>query len=318
MPASRKHDPSIPSWIDQEKLPKGAYWNGRDGYWYTLIRKPRARRVRIASGNATLWDLAEALGSPLVSNEATLAKLMHDFSRSDKFKRLAISTQEGYRYSSLAVQRFPIGPNRHFSDTKVDEVTTLSLQRMVDDIATTHRSKANLVKRYLSTAFVWGINHGLAKSNPVAYVISAKPHQGIDDGVVFAVRNVPKTKPIGTHRLKWIADNLGNWIFEAREIIVKSVRLGEQLTADAGIYFLIADGAICYVGQASCIRTRVGEHASNGVKFDSVAAIRGVPKWAMDEIEQCYIARLNPPLNLERSRFGQLYEIEGIERYISP
>jgi hypothetical protein len=317
MAPPRKHNPEIPSWIDQGKLPVGAYWNRRDRYWYTLIRKPKMVRIRLANADATLWEINEALALPTTLRDATLSKLMHDFSRSDKFRRLAISTQQGYAYCSTVVQRFSIGLDRHFSDMLVADVTTVSIQRMVDAIAATHRSKANLVKRYLSTTFVWGIHHGVASSNPAFDVKAVRPNDDLDSGVIFAVPNVPAIKPNGMHRIRWISDNIGAWMFDASQILEKSIHRIERITADGGIYFLTYAGCVCYVGKASCIRTRVGEHRSKGVPFDRVAAIRGIPKWAMDEVEQCYIARLNPALNVERSRFGQLHEIPGIDRYVS-
>lgn len=314
MPPKRKNNPAIPSWIDQSKLPVGCYWNTRDSYWYTLSRDKKRTRTKIAGHDATMWELNEAMALP--TGDVTLAKLMRDFARSDKFKRLAFSTQKGYVYCEAAVQQFQIGINRYFADAPLSDVTTASIQCMVNAIAATHRAKANYIKRYLSTAFVWGINHGMALSNPAFDVNAAKPHDGLDDGVVLAVLDVPTTKPSGAHRIRWIASNLGSWMFNTSQIVEKSVARGERITADGGIYFLISGGRVCYVGKSSCIRSRVGNHKDDGIAFDRVAAIRGIPKWAMDEVEQCYIARLNPSLNMERSRVGQLHEIEGVERHL--
>jgi hypothetical protein len=317
MPAPRKHDPTIPSWIDQAKIPTGAYWNRRDGYWYTIVREPTPKRMRIADGTATLWDLDEFFGKPGGSNQATLDRLMHSFSRSEKYKRLAPATQSSYGYSRLAIQKFISDHGRHFSDFQICEVTTSSIQRMVDRMAVVHRSKANLVKRYLSTLFAWGINQGLASSNPAREVVPAKSDKHLDVGVVSAVQDAPRIRPQGKHRIKWISDHNKEWMFNSSVIVEKSVKYSGAVTGDGGIYFLILGEKICYVGQSFCINTRVREHAKKGLAFDRVAAIRGVPKWAMDEVEQCYIAALNPPLNIERSRFGQMHDIRGIGNYIS-
>lgn len=314
MPPKRQHNPAIPSWIDQSKLPVGCYWNTRDSYWYTLSRDKKRTRTRIAGRDATMWELNEAMAFP--TGDVTLAKLMRDFARSDKFKHLAFSTQKGYAYCEAAVQQFQIGLDLHFADARVSDVTTASIQRMVDAIAATHRAKANYIKRYLSTAFVWGINHDMASGNPAFDVSAAKPNDALDAGVVLAVLDAPTTRPSGAHRIRWIASKLESWMFNTSQIVEKSIARGERITSDGGIYFLISAGHVCYVGKSSCIRSRVGNHKDDGVAFDRVAAIRGIPKWAMDEVEQCYIARLNPSLNVERSRVGQLHEIQGIERYL--
>jgi hypothetical protein len=262
-----------------------------------------------------MWEINEAMSRP--SGTVTLAKVMRDFARSDKFKRLAFSTQKGYAYCEEVVHGFGIGDGKGFADTPVDSLTTAAIQRMVNEIGKTQRSKANLIKRYLSTALVWGINHGACSTNPAFNVKAIAPSDDLDAGVALTVSIATDSRPIGANRIRWIAENLPSWMLSEQQIYERSVSRDERVTGDRGIYFLLSQGRVCYVGKSSCIRSRVANHIDRGVSFDRVSAIRGLPEWAMDEVEQCYIARLDPALNLERSRFGQLYEIPGIEQHLA-
>lgn len=61
MPRHRRHDLTIPSHIDQKKLPVGVYWNRRDHYWYTILREPKPHRRRIAGPDALMSELNKAV-----------------------------------------------------------------------------------------------------------------------------------------------------------------------------------------------------------------------------------------------------------------
>lgn len=66
----------------------------------------------------------------------------------------------------------------------------------------------------------------------------------------------------------------------------------------AGVYALIWQGKVVYVGQAICVGRRVEQHSRN-IVFDRVFA-RFCPKEDLDVLEQEWIERLNPRLNRVR------------------
>lgn len=65
---------------------------------------------------------------------------------------------------------------------------------------------------------------------------------------------------------------------------------------ESGVYFLIRDHVITYIGQTTCVLRRILKHSVNGKVFDSFAFIPA-PLDQMAELEQVYIALLLPPEN---------------------
>jgi len=63
-----------------------------------------------------------------------------------------------------------------------------------------------------------------------------------------------------------------------------------------GIYFLIKNGQVSYVGQSTNILIRLKSHASMGVDFDEYRFI-ACPKSHLNRMERRYIVEFNPPLN---------------------
>lgn len=64
-----------------------------------------------------------------------------------------------------------------------------------------------------------------------------------------------------------------------------------------GIYFLLSQEVVVYVGQAKSIRARVGTHIMEGLKeFDSVAFVPCKPE-KLYELERRYIEKLMPKYN---------------------
>jgi hypothetical protein len=68
-----------------------------------------------------------------------------------------------------------------------------------------------------------------------------------------------------------------------------------------GVYFLIADGAIVYVGRSIKMASRIQAHRAAGVRFDSFYCLR-MPVELVERAEAAYIARFAPPLNRARPR----------------
>lgn len=74
------------------------------------------------------------------------------------------------------------------------------------------------------------------------------------------------------------------------------------IPAEPGVYFLIKDGQIVYVGKSMIPIRRIGDHARDKI-FDSISFI---PCCAdeLDSLEQDYIRALKPTYNLSRPKFN--------------
>ena len=75
------------------------------------------------------------------------------------------------------------------------------------------------------------------------------------------------------------------------ETIVEAAKPWQRFT---GVYFLIANKTIVYVGQSVNVYARLGSHGNK--KFDSFAVIT-CPEEHLDMLESLYIHLLNPVLN---------------------
>lgn len=67
----------------------------------------------------------------------------------------------------------------------------------------------------------------------------------------------------------------------------------------AGIYFLVNDGRIVYVGQSKNIGRRIEDHGEAGKIFSGVTWFQA-PPFFLDDIEAYYIDRIGPELNVRR------------------
>jgi predicted GIY-YIG superfamily endonuclease len=68
----------------------------------------------------------------------------------------------------------------------------------------------------------------------------------------------------------------------------------------SGIYFLCQDNKVVYIGQSKDVTTRVNGHVGSK-EFDSVTAML-VPEELLDEVEQYWIKRVKPELNVRYLR----------------
>lgn len=64
----------------------------------------------------------------------------------------------------------------------------------------------------------------------------------------------------------------------------------------SGVYFLISNGEVCYVGQSVDVLHRLARHRREGRVFDSFNVIT-CDREAMDELESLYISAFMPPNN---------------------
>lgn len=177
MSRRRKPDPSIPAFVDQRKLPVGCYWNRRDRYWYAL---PCGKRKWLGGPDAMLSDLHAAMETLHGVDRGSLDYMLGKFEASAQFRALAEGTQDDYRYCRGVLQGFKTKLGIPFADLRRSAITPPAVQRLVDKLAEDHPTKANHVKRYLSSAYSWarlrmGINENPAKG--VAQAKERKAHR---------------------------------------------------------------------------------------------------------------------------------------------
>lgn len=181
----RKHNPTIPKHIDQERLPKGLYWDkSGSGRWYVLEPDPDGGRPRartVATASARLSDLHAIIEQRNGSNaRGTIGYLMQEFVESLEYRELSKDTQEDYSYCADVARNFKTKMGCTLDALQVDLLTTATLQRVIETIAKGKPeskpnakdavpplpSKANHLLRYLRRLFKWGIRMGHCKTNP--------------------------------------------------------------------------------------------------------------------------------------------------------
>lgn len=171
MSRRRKPDPTIPTFIDQRKLPTGCYWNRRDRYWYAL---PGGKRKRLAGPDAQLSELHAAMETLHGIDRGALDYMLAKFEASPQFTALGARTREDYRYCRAALRAFRTRLGLPFSELRRSAITPPVVQRLVDAIGKNHPAKANHVARYLSAAYHWaGLRLGV-RDNPAKGVEQAK------------------------------------------------------------------------------------------------------------------------------------------------
>jgi hypothetical protein len=172
MPPKRKHDPSIPTHIDQRHIPTGIYWNRRDRYWFamTMVAGKRKRSARLAGPDAMLSELVREAELSRGIDTRKLDYMLEAFTLSLDYRKLAKATQDDYGYCRLALQRFGTKKGYTFAHLETAKITKPLIRLLIDAIAEKTPSKANHVKRYLSVAFAWGSERGYCVGNPAAKV----------------------------------------------------------------------------------------------------------------------------------------------------
>lgn len=110
-------------------------------------------------------------------------------------------------------------------------------------------------------------------------------------------RSVPKSRRQSVQLMK---------LLSSEDIISRS----ELVSMSSGVYFLIKDGIVVYVGQSIDVFARLATHRRDK-KFDRVTIIWCPPEILL-KLEAKYIARLRPELN--RSGYNNRYAIkEGVD-----
>jgi hypothetical protein len=83
---------------------------------------------------------------------------------------------------------------------------------------------------------------------------------------------------------------------------------------DSGVYFLVWDDQLAYVGRSRHIVKRLHEHRAEGRPFQKVAAITGLSDAGMQEVEDAYCRVFSPPWNAMATN-GYLFTI-GLQKQL--
>ncbi len=127
----------------------------------------------------------------------------------------------------------------------------------------------------------------VAKSKRLSRIKSALAETG-NAAPKTDAKNAVDLKTAGKHL---IADRF----VDAADILTMS----QQYKKLCGVYFLICDGSVVYVGQSVDIQSRLGSHA-NSIPFGSYYYIE-CDNTQLDLLESIYIHLLNPVLNSQHS-----------------
>lgn len=185
----RKHNPHIPTHIDQAALPAAVYFDQRNaGVWYTLHydETGKQRRRNIAPADVTLAELHQIMEESSGVDRGTLRYVCQQFHDSDRYKRLSSKTHDDYCYSRDVLLNIPTKLGKPLGDLTVKKFTSALVQRIVDRLADEGTpSKAAHALRYLRRVLQWGRNRGFLDVNPA---------QGIEAPVERKQRRLPTHK----------------------------------------------------------------------------------------------------------------------------
>lgn len=103
---------------------------------------------------------------------------------------------------------------------------------------------------------------------------------------------------------RWAKANLYRFLFPLSVIVEGQVKYeyrgGDRYPLGSGIYFLMMDDLIGYVGRATDIGRRLEAHYKNPSKpFTHYWCIQGVPAAGLDRVENMYLEWLRPPMNFK-------------------
>lgn len=161
----RQYDPTIPSHIDQQKLPARAYWDRRDRVWYTHIEDgEKLRRRRLAGPDVTLADLHRLIEQLATPNLGSIEWLHGEFQKTDLWqKELSPATQRDYAACLKAIQKIRTRLRLSFAELQVDRLRRPDLQQLIDKIGSDRPAMAAHVRAYLGRLFAWGMQRGKIK-----------------------------------------------------------------------------------------------------------------------------------------------------------
>jgi len=98
------------------------------------------------------------------------------------------------------------------------------------------------------------------------------------------------------------------------------VAVSEPYKIMCGVYFLVSNDRVVYVGQSVNIPARVAQHKTSGKTFDRVAFVECEKEW-LNVLESLYIHVLRPLLNGDSNTKGlkaSPLSMQDMLRYIGP
>lgn len=101
----------------------------------------------------------------------------------------------------------------------------------------------------------------------------------------------------------WLRANASRFHFTDQQIIdaARPDFIGDNIAEYmkcCGLYFLIENNEICYVGQSTNIETRIDQHRKSGMTFDFLTWFE-TPELFRKAIEAYYIQRIKPRKNTD-------------------
>lgn len=111
---------------------------------------------------------------------------------------------------------------------------------------------------------------------------------------------------------RWAGKDVGELVFK-NGVFKTDNKIEMKIYNDPGVYFLIYEDEIVYIGSSRCVSARVGAHVSRGeMEFDRVFLFLCKDYLYMERV---FIGKYNPKYN-ERSRKERSLEFDplgGIE-----
>jgi hypothetical protein len=123
----------------------------------------------------------------------------------------------------------------------------------------------------------------------------------------------PPWEETGQIPLDWFRENLSRFLYSQNHILGHAVpyELNDGPNK-GGIYFLLVQGKVVYVGKSDSVQARLVQHWRSGKKFTHYWCFGGMPKIFVEHIESFYIYYLEPELN---EKYPLIYE-KFMEVYI--
>ena len=124
----------------------------------------------------------------------------------------------------------------------------------------------------------------------------------------------PPWAETGQIPLLWLRENFLRFAYSQNHIQECAVPydLGDSPNK-GGIYFLLAERRVVYVGKSSSVQARLIQHRRGGKQFSHYWCFGGMPELFVEHIEMFYIYYIEPELN---DKYPLVYE-NFIEEYIS-
>jgi hypothetical protein len=96
----------------------------------------------------------------------------------------------------------------------------------------------------------------------------------------------------------WIAGNVSGLTHTAASILKEAVDYASNSPpCGLGIYFLIDQNELAYIGKSTSVRSRLLQHVVNGKRFDRYWCFGGFPPNLTSHLEGFYIAKTRPQGN---------------------